>query len=122
MEEKVKAWIVQKDKLAAAKIAEGELRAEICEHILAGKIKGAKKGIIGVYVLIATAKLGQKIDKDALKSIWTDLSKAERQAIRFKPELIAKEYKMLGAKSILHQTITSKPGTPGLELKAIKEA
>ncbi len=113
----IEEWGEAKTALANSKAAEMELRLKICKHILDGKKKGAKKGVIGKYVLTATAKLGTKVDKDALKSIWPNLSKEERAAIRFKPDVDAKEYKKLDKKSILHQVITSKPGTPSLELK-----
>lgn len=121
MESKVKDWLEAKEQLAEAKSTELSLRKEICEHILQDKRKGTKKGIIGPYILSATAKLNAKIDKDALKAIWKDLSKDEKKAIRFKPEIAAKEYKKLDERSIIHQTITHTPGTPGLELKSVKE-
>lgn len=120
LEKEVKEWIVQKDRLSATKAAELKLRKKICEHILSGKIKGAKKGVIGPYILTATAKLNNKIDKDALKGIWKDLNKTEMACVKFDPKLVAKEYKTLGSKSILQQVITTKPSPPGLELKGIK--
>lgn len=119
MEEKVKEWIVAKDKLFAAKTAELELRNEICEHILSGKIKGAKKGVIGAYTLTATAKLNAKIDREALKALWNCLEPLEKAAVKFDPKLIAAKYKDVPEDSKLHSTITHKPGTPGLELKGV---
>jgi len=119
MEETVKKWIEQKEILTNAKVTELALRNEIAAHILQDKIKGAKKGVIGAYKLTATAKLNAKIDKEALKAIWKDLSPAEKQAVKFDPKIVAAKYKTLDAKCMIHQTITHKPGTPGLELKGV---
>ena len=121
MEETVKEWITHKDKLAQVKSDELESRNKICDHILQGKLKGAKKGVIGIYTLTATAKLGQKIDEDELKVIWPDLSPIEKKCIKFDPRIIAKEYKDIPADSIINQAIETKPGTPTLELKSVKE-
>jgi len=115
----VKEWIFIKDKLTEAKTHELELRKEICEHILEGKIKGSKKGTIDGYVLTATAKMNDKIDVELLKSIWKELSDGEKACIKYKPSLIAAEYKKLKGALKLHRCIDSKPGTPALSLKTV---
>ena len=121
MEEKVKKWTKISGQLAMLKVAETELRQEIAAHILKDKIKGAKKGVIGPYTLTATAKLNTKVDRDALKVIWPDLSPEEKAAIKFDPKVVAAKYKLIDEKSILNQVLTNKPGMPGLELKGVKE-
>lgn len=120
-EQTVQEWATAKLKLAELKETELELRKEICDHILGDKIKGSKKGVIGSFTLSASAKLNQTIDKELLKSIWPDLSIEEKKCIKFDPKIVAKEYKTVDAKSNLHQAITSKPGTPTLEIKGVKE-
>lgn len=121
MEDKVKKWIDMAARLKSLKLSESIARQEIADHILQEKLKGAKKGTIGPYILTATGKLNQKIDKDALKAIWKDITPAERQAVRFDPKLIAAEYKKLPDKAMINQVITEKPGLPGLELKGVIE-
>ena len=119
-EKVVKEWIFVKDKLTQAKEHELKLRKEICEHILQGEIKGSKKRTIGNYVLTASAKLNIKINAELLGTIWEKLSNEERICIRYKPSLVAAEYKKLKGVMVLHRCIDSKPGTSTLALKSIK--
>lgn len=116
----IELWLEYKDDLAEAKEHELELRKEICEHILEGKIKGSKKGTIGNYVLVASAKLNIKVDAELLESIWEELSEKEKACIKYKPSLIAKKYNSLDGALKLHRCIDSKPGTPTLALKSVK--
>jgi len=118
-EKKVESWIQWKGKLTEAKEKELLLRKEICEHILEGKIKGSKKGTIGKYILIASAKLNDKLDAELLESIWKELSEKEKACIKYKPNLIAAEYKKVTGAVKLHRCIDSKPGIPTLTLKSI---
>ena len=119
IKEQVESWLKWKSNLAVAKENELNLRKEICEHILQGKVKGSKKSSIGVYILTATAKLNIKIDSEHLETIWKELPPEEKACIKYKPSLIAAEYKKLKGKITLNRCIDSKPGTPGLELKSV---
>lgn len=121
MEAKIKEWLILSGRLANIKEDEMELRKEIAEHILAGKVKGTKSSSFGPYTMNATAKLNTKIDKELLQTMWSDLSEEEKKCIKFDPKLVDKEYKNLDAKSNLHRAIESKPGAPTLKLKALKE-
>lgn len=121
IEETVEKWINLSAQLSSIKEQELELRNKICSHILKDKLKGSKKATIGRYVLNATAKLNQKIDKELLETIWEDLSPEEKAAVKFNPSLVAKEYKKLSEKSLLNRAIDSKPGTPSLDLKGTLE-
>jgi len=118
-DKKIEYWIWIKNKLDVAKKEELETRKEICEHILQGKIKGAKKGTIGKYILTATAKMNNRVDAEFLKSVWESLSDKEKACIKYKPSLIAAEYKKLKGAMVLHRCIDSKPGTPALALKTV---
>lgn len=120
-EEKVKEWLIISGRLKSIKEDEMELRKEICDHILDGKIKGAKSSTFGKYTMTATAKIGEKVDQDLLKVMWPELSKAEKACFKFKADLVSKEYKTLDAKSNVHRAVDSKPGAPTLALKAMKE-
>lgn len=119
IEEKVELWLKAAEELKEVKENELSLRKDICDHILKGQVKGSKKGTIGRYILNATAKLNQNIDKELLQAIWKELSPAEKASVKFTPSIIAKEYKELPDNSILNRAIDSKPGTPSLELKGI---
>lgn len=121
-EDKILAWKSAKEELAVAKETEMTLRKEICDVILVNRPKGATHFKKYGMDLTATGKFSTpKIEKDLLTDILSKLSKTERSCIRYKPELVAKNYKMLPEESILHQAVISKDGTPDLKLKIIKE-
>ena len=116
----IKTWMVAKDQLDKIKAHELEIRKEIAEHILDGKIKGAKKGSIGKYNLTATGKLNYVVDAEFLENIWSELTPQEKEAIKYKPSIVASKYKTLDAKSKLNKAITSKSGTPSLKLDSME--
>lgn len=113
----VKAWITSKEKLDNAKSMELKLRLQICEHILDGKAKGSKKATVGKFILTATAKLTEKVDPSLLDVFWPELTAEEKDCIKFKPSLKAKEFHKLKDAMLLHRAVDSKPGTPTLILR-----
>lgn len=117
MEDKIKEWLTVSINLKVLKKQEIELRKEIAEHILDGKIKGSKKAIIGNDTMIATGVASPKLDEDLLKTIWSDLSKKEKACIKFSPKLVNDEYKKLDEKSNLHRAVELKPGMPQLKIE-----
>lgn len=121
MEEIVKTWIIISEQLKQIKKIELELRNKICDKVLEEQTKGSKTETIGSYVMTATAKTNKTIDKDLLKSLWSDLSKDEKSCFEFNPKLIEKNYKEIDEESNIHRVIEEKPGTPSLKLKSIKE-
>lgn len=121
-EDKILEWKAAKNALALAKETEMTLRKEICGVILVKRPKGATHFKNYGFDLIATGKFGElKIQKDLLADILPKLTKDEKDCIRYKPELVSKNYKLLPENSILHQAVVSKDGTPDLQLKVIKE-
>jgi len=116
-EEGVKAWVIAAHRLKEAKETELNLRVPICEQILDGKIKGAKKGSIGRFTLTATAKINNKVDAELLKVGWEELTPSEKACIKYTPSLIAEEYNKLKGVVKLHRYVDSKPGTPSLAVK-----
>ncbi len=118
--ETILQWVEAAENLRMAKEYELLLRNQICDFILDGKVKGSKTAIInGIYKMAATAKVNDSVDAELLQAMWKDLSPAEKSSIKFKPALIAKVYKTLDGKSNIHRAISSKPGTPSLELKQV---
>lgn len=118
VEEKLTLWQQVKAQFDKLKAEELKRRNELCAFILGDKIKGSKTAVIGERKATATAKLNVTVDKDALKAIWADLTIAEKKSIRFKPEIVAKEYNKLPKNAKIHQVITEKPGTPALAIKS----
>jgi len=115
----IKLWLEIKDQLDENKAHEMKIREQIAEHILDGKIKGAKKGSIGPYSLTATGKINYTIDNEFLQAMWPNLTSAEKEAIKYKPLIVASKYKTLDANCKLNKAITSKPGAPTLKLNSV---
>jgi len=113
----IEAWLLASTELRHAKALELALRVGICEEVLGGNIKGTHHLIVSNLDLAATAKLNTKVDTEQLDSIWSDLTPEDKDAIVYKPSLVAKEYKKLGPESKLHQALITKPGTPTLKVK-----
>ena len=117
MEATVYAWEYAKSVLDGAKETEMALRTRIWDYVLEGLNKGSKTKKIGGVTVTATAKLNASIDKDALKSIWADLKKEEKAAIKFDPKIVAALFGKLPENSILNQVITHKPAAPSITIK-----
>ena len=114
-------WIEAKAELSLAKANEMKLRLAISDEVLAGHKKGVKHLLVEGLDVAATAKLNTTLDPEMLDSIWNDLPQEERDCIVHKPSLVAKNYKNLDEDSKLHQAVTTKPGTPTLSVKPVKE-
>ena len=118
----IQEWILAKSSLDTWKEKELELRQIICAEVLEGKQKGTSHLLEHGWDIVATAKLNTTVDSAVLDQIWPELSLMEKEAIRYKPEVIAKQYNLItDSGSKLHLAITTKPGTPSLELKPQKE-
>lgn len=106
-----------KKEMAAASKRERELRQEICKELLEGVLEGSRTVSVGEYKVTVTAVVNRKIDKEALNTIWEDLSWEEQQLVDFKPSLKIKEYKQaeaLGCK--LMEVVEVKPGMSQLKI------
>ena len=109
--------------LSKAKREELALRKKIINHYRYGDaMEGVQhKSIEGLDLDIAiTLKLGRTLDKDALDTIWSDLTESQREAIQYKPSLDLKAYKLLienGEAGELMNAITEKPALASVVLK-----
>ena len=109
--------------LAKAKREELILRKKIISHYRYGDaMEGVQhKTIEGLDLDISiTLKLGRTLDKDALDTIWSDLTEMQREAIQYKPSLDLKAYKLLienGEAGELMNAVTEKPGLATVVLK-----
>ena len=117
MEEKVKQWIVLSSKLKSIKEDEMTLRKEIAEFILEGQEKGTVHGEIGKYKLKAVAKQNKSVDKEGLRSVWKYLNQTEKDAFKFEVKVVESGFKKLQKDSKALEFITTKPGSPSLELE-----
>lgn len=114
-------WIEAKAELSLAKANEMKLRLTISDRVLVGHQKGVKHLIVEGLDVAATGKINTTLDPELVDSLWPDLNQDERDCIKRKPELVAAKYKTLPDDSLLHQAVTTKPGTPTLSVKPVKE-
>lgn len=108
--------------LKEAKKRELELRNEICESILKDKFEGAVTVIDEGFKITATAKLTRSVDTTILETIWDELDDAEKECIKYKPSLVASEFKRLenrGQGNKLFEAITVKPAQATLAIKPL---
>lgn len=116
-------YLEVKTQLNALKAREMELRKKLIGPMLAQKLEGTVSQMIDGYKVAGTAVINRKIDPAVLDSIWAEMSEGERDAVRFKPELVLSNYRQLEARgSILMQAVTSTPGTPSIKLEYKGEA
>lgn len=122
---KIQEWVDAANELNAARDKESQLRKEIFgEHFPDPKEGTNTVNLDNGWKLKAVHKLNRTLDKAALPAVLKEMEEgSEERLINYKPELKLKEYKALAEaqKQILNQAVTTKPGTPSLELVPPKE-
>lgn len=121
MNEVIENWVAAKNELAALQKVERELRAQIAETVLEGKLEGSKTSIIGDWKLSATAVINYTVDSDALELRKAELSAADWAAMTFKPTVVASKLKKLSNDSVLHKIVSAKPGMAQLKVIEVFE-
>lgn len=116
MKDLIKEWHDIKMQLTELQGHERTLRVKIAEAVLDGKKEGSKTEEIEGYKVTATGVLSYNIDKDELAIIEDDLNDEERECLRYKPELILKDYRALRG-SQLAKVVTVREGIPQLKVK-----
>lgn len=107
------------NKLREIKAEEMKLRLDICAALLKQAPVGLSKVIDEGLLIKATRKVTYKLDEEELEDIYDDLSDAEMACIKFKPNLILKNYKMLDDAPLLNDLITVQEATPTLDISII---
>jgi len=115
------------DNLKKFKKLELELRNKIIKSFRYKKTEGVEHRSFedeGFCVnLVIDLKLRRSIDKDAVETLWSDLSGVEKDCFKHEPSLITAEYKKLvesGDANILMEVVTEKPAQASLKLKFIE--
>jgi len=109
--------------LSKAKRIELDLRKKIINFFrYNGSVEGVQhKSLEGVEADIAiTLKLGRSLDKDALDTLWSDMTQAQKDCIVYKPSLDVTAYKKLveaGEAGDLLDIVIEKPGLATIKLK-----
>jgi len=112
-------WLDVKKDLAEAKKRELTLRNDIIESLnndnqLTGSLKLEEDG----YKIAIGFVIRNAIDEPVLNTIYEGLSEQEKNCIKFKPGLVAKEMKELEGNESIWEAIISKPGQPTLKIES----
>ena len=116
--EKIAKWKKLSATLKTIKKQEIELRKEIAESILQGKTGTVNVNMHGFKVK-AQQSTRKTVDNEALLSLWSDLTEPEKETVKWKPEIIEKQYKQLSEKSMLDSVITLKVNAPTLKVEKV---
>ena len=119
---KYEKWLQLSSELKLIKEREMRLRREIAFDIAGGDFSGETKMNKEEDGFSATVSftLSRSLDEDVLSTVRAHLTEQERNCVKFKPSLIMKEYKEIGANSILHEAVTTKPSAPTLKVVPLR--
>jgi len=115
-------WAKIEKKLKELKKEEVDTRRELCQELFdsqPGKRKIVKE-IDGIKIT-ANYKTTTKIDAEALKQIFVDLSPEDEECIEYKPSLKKRNYNKLSEDSLLHEVVTEKPSMPTLKVEEVSD-
>lgn len=121
MSDKYHDWIEAKTKLSYWKTKELEIRDEILEEMSGEKDEGVVTKTVKTLKIKATFKLGRKINKPILNSIYKKLTDGEKECLKFTPEINLKKYIDLedeGTSKLL-DAIEIKPRQGSIEINEI---
>jgi hypothetical protein len=109
-------WQEAKKGVDEARAVELNLRNQILAQTLTKK-EGSETTVFEGEKIRVTGVVNYTIDKTELETIYHMLTEEEKAAVRFKPELVVKNFKALPKHNILSTVITAKPGQGQLEVK-----
>lgn len=102
-------------RLKHIKAEEMNLRRDLCDILLKGKMKGTHSFNIDGMDVKATKKVNMSLDKKRVDHYYEQMSNAEKDAVKFNPTLSITMYdKIEGDSSVLDGCLTIKPATPTL--------
>ena len=110
-----------KSKLGFWKKKELEIRNKILKEMECEKDEGVVKKTVGQLLIKATYKLNRKIEKPILDSIYNELSDEEKEAVKYTPEIVMKNYRKLEEKgdSPLLDAVIVTPAQGTIEIKEV---
>lgn len=124
------------DVLAAAleeakerEAAAAQYRKQIEEHIvttLGCKEEGSSSFKGERYKLVTVGKINRSVDIEKLQEIWEQLPDTARSVLRYKPEVVKKEFDAIQkyqpeVYQLIAQAVTEKPGKPQVTFKRIED-
>lgn len=115
--DQIELWYKAQQDLKELKAHEAKLRRAICEDMFDGQQGSFKVKISNAaYDIVATSRITTSLDMSVYEGLVNRLSEAELACIKYKPSLIAKNYKQLPPLSLLDEAIVTKPAMPTLKL------
>jgi hypothetical protein len=115
--DKYMEWLALDQELKVLKAKEQMLRKELCEELFEGRVGEFKVDVdTDIYEVRATSKVNRKIDEQVYFSISEELSKEEKDCIKFKPSLDVRKWRKLPEDCILNEAIVESPAMPVLEV------
>jgi len=115
-------WAKIEKKLKGLKKEEADMRRELCQELFDDQ-PGLRKIVKEIEGLKITAnyKTTIKIDAEALKQIFVELSLEDEECIEYKPSLKKREYNKLSEGSLLYEVVTEKPSMPTLKVEEVSD-
>jgi len=113
-------WLKAKVDLSDMKSKELELRNQIIESIISNEVDGNIKKVLDGYKITVGVTIRNTIDEPVLDSIYSSLSDEEKNCVKFKPSLVAKDMKLLDGSESLWEAIITKPGQNTLKIDRIE--
>ena len=118
-------WKELELSLKVLKSKEADMRRVICSYIINKKemVKGrvTVKDRVEGYDVKATQTLNYSFDLAVLGTVWKELTQAEKDCVKMKPEIVLGDYKKLPDDSLLHEAVITKLGMPTLDVEEIGE-
>ena len=120
------AWHDIAELLKKVKAVESKLRGELVTTFFPAPVEGTNTVDLGNdWQVKLVGKVARKCDEAAFAAVFEQLPRgAKQKLIKFKPDLILKEYKKLppDQRLIFDQALIIKPGSPTLSLIPPKDA
>jgi len=112
------AWKKLSKDLKELKETEAKARRVLVQQIL-GEPTGAVKEIVNLdgFKIVAQVKINRSLDLTILNAMYDELNEAEKNALKYKPTLVAAKYKMIPKDSLLHDAVIDKLAMPSLTVE-----
>ena len=115
-------WKSVSEQLRGLRTLEKSMRIKLAAEVFNySTLPGTKKIRYENCIVKATNKQNVNVDKEALMSVWSELTKEDKAAFNMVPTLSMTALNALPKDSLVHDVVELKPGTPTLEVTEIVE-
>lgn len=114
------SWLESSATLKTIKAEELKLRNKIIDGIITDQVKGIFHFKKGHYQINIGMGISQSLDESVLDTIYDDMTDLEKNCVKYKASLVAKEMKELDGSESLFEAITEKPRQPTLKIEVIE--